>query len=188
MELFLEGAIDNKNKTLHPGRMIATFLMGTPEFYDFIDDNPSVYLVPVEQSNDPYIIGRNKNLVSVNSSVSVDLMGQAASESIGTKQFSGTGGQVDFIRGAALSPGGRSILAFPSTAGKPGNLQSRIVPQLSMGTPVTTARTDVEYVVTEYGIARLKWKSLRERAHELISVAHPDFRPELTDALKKMNW
>ncbi|MDR1490612.1 MAG: hypothetical protein LBS65_09075 [Desulfovibrio sp.] len=188
MDLLLEGAIDNRQKTLHPGKMISTFVMGTRAFYDFVDDNPSVLLVPAEYSNDPQVIGKNKNMVSINSSISVDLMGQAASESIGTQQFSGTGGQVDFIRGAALSPGGRAILAFPSTAGKPDKLQSRIVPQLSLGTPVSTSRNDIDYVVTEYGIARLKYKSMRERARELIAVSHPDFRSELTENLKKMKW
>jgi 4-hydroxybutyrate CoA-transferase len=188
MDLVLEGVIDNRRKTLHPGKMISTFVMGTRAFYDFVDDNPSVLLVPAEYSNDPGIIGKNANMVSINSSISVDLMGQAASESIGTKQFSGTGGQVDFIRGAALSPGGRAILAFPSTAGKPDKLQSRIVPQLSLGTPVSTSRNDIDYVVTEYGIAQLKYKSMRERARELIAVAHPDFRAGLTESLKKMKW
>jgi 4-hydroxybutyrate CoA-transferase len=188
MDLVLEGAIDNRKKNLHPGKMISTFVMGTRAFYDFVDDNPCVLLVPGEYSNDPNIIGKNENMVSINSSVSVDLMGQAASESIGTQQFSGTGGQVDFIRGAALSAGGRAILAFPSTAGKADKLQSRIVPQLTLGTPVSTSRNDIDYVVTEYGIARLKYKSMRERAQELIAIAHPDFRPELAESLKKMKW
>jgi 4-hydroxybutyrate CoA-transferase len=187
MELFLGGVIDNKHKTLHPGKMVATFLMGTRAFYDFVDDNPAVLMFPCEYCNRPSVIGMNENLVSINSSVSVDLMGQAASDCIGVKQFSGVGGQVDFIRGAVLSPGGRSILAFPSTAGKKGEL-SRIVPQLSLGTPVTTSRNEIDYVVTEYGVAHLKFKSLRERALALINIAHPDFRSELRESLKKMNW
>lgn len=188
MDLVLEGAVDNKHKTLHEGKMVATFVMGTRAFYDFVDDNPSILLTPVEYSNNPTVIGKNKNLVSVNSSVSVDLMGQAASESIGTMQISGVGGQVDFIRGAANSPGGRAILAFPSTGGSPGSLQSRIVAQLPMGTPISTNRNDIDYVVTEYGVAKLKYKTMRERAQELIQIAHPDFRPELRDTLKKMTW
>ncbi|GHU83795.1 hypothetical protein FACS189468_9240 [Spirochaetia bacterium] len=161
--------------------------MGTRAFYDFVDDNPAVFMCPCEYCNKPSVIGQNENLVSINSSVSVDLMGQAASESIGVRQFSGIGGQVDFIRGAALSPGGRAILAFPSTAGKKGEI-SRIVPQLTLGTPVTTGRNEIDYVVTEYGVAYLKFKSLRERALALINIAHPDFRPELRESLKKMNW
>lgn len=187
MELYQEGVIDNKSKTLHKDKMISTFLMGTRKLYDFIDDNPCVQLYPAEYCNCPTVIGQNKNLISVNSSVSVDFMGQAASESIGTRQFSGTGGQVDFIRGAALSQGGRSILAFPSTAGKDSE-HSRIVPQLALGTPVTTSRNDIDYVVTEYGVARLKYKSMRERALELINIAHPAFRPELEESLKKLGW
>lgn len=187
VELVEAGAIDNKNKTLHPGKIISTFLMGSKKLYDFVDDNPMVWMFPCDYVNDPFIIAKNDNMISVNSSVEVDFMGQAASESIGTKQYSGVGGQVDFIRGAIASRGGRAIIALPSTAGK-SNPVSRIVPQLQPGTPVTTSRNDIDYVVTEYGIASLRYKSLRQRAEQLIAIAHPDFRSELRNELKKLGW
>ncbi|MDR1795846.1 MAG: 4-hydroxybutyrate CoA-transferase [Clostridiales Family XIII bacterium] len=187
MELYEAGVIDNKHKNIHKGKMIATFVMGTRKFYDFIDDNPSILMLPSDVCNDPCNIGQNDRLISINSSVSVDLMGQAASDCIGTRQYSGVGGQVDFIRGAQRSKDGVSILAFPATAGKEGAL-SRIVAQHAAGTPITTTRNEIDYVVTEYGVARLKYKTLRERANELIAISHPDFRAELRDALKKFNW
>lgn len=189
MDLVHAGAIDNKRKTLNPGKMVSTFFMGTREFYDFINDNPTVMFTPGEYSNSPTIIGQNDNMVSINSAVEVDLMGQAASESIGATQFSSVGGQVDFIRGARNSRGGRAYLAFPATVtDKSGKLISKIVANLAVGTPVTTSRNDVDCVVTEYGVAQLKYKTNRERALELISIAHPDFRAELKESLKKMNW
>ena len=150
--------------------------MGTKRLYDFVDHNPDVLMLPVDYVNHPVVVGHNDNLVSINSCVQVDLTGQVASESIGSKQISGIGGQVDFVRGAALSNGGRSIIAMPSTVkGK----VSKIVPLLDEGATVTTSRTDVDYIVTEYGIAHLKGQSLRERARRLISIAHPDFRESL---------
>ncbi len=133
--------------------------------------------------NDPYIIAKNDNMVSINSCIEVDLQGQVNSESMGLKQFSGTGGQVDYVRGAAMSKGGRAIMAIPSTAAK-GKV-SRIVPFLSEGATVTTSRNDVDYVVTEYGIAKLKGKTLRERAANLIKIAHPDFREQLQQEFNK---
>lgn len=187
VELVEGGAIDNKNKTLHKGKIISTFLMGSRKLYDFVDDNPMVWMLPCDYVNDPSVIARNDNMISVNSSVEIDFMGQAASESIGTKQYSGVGGQVDFIRGALASRGGKAIIALPSTAGRK-NPVSRIVPHLQSGTPVTTSRNEIDYVVTEYGIASLKYKSLRQRAEQLIAIAHPDFRPELRSELKKLNW
>lgn len=187
-ELFEAGVIDNKNKTLYPGKMVTTFLMGSRKLYDFVNDNPSVWMLPADITNDPFVISQNDKMVSVNSSVEIDLMGQAASESIGTKQYSGVGGQVDFIRGALASHGGKAIIALPSTAGKGDKRKSKIVAQLAPGTPVTTSRNDIDYVVTEYGIASLRYKSLRERAKELISVAHPDFRPALREDFNKLNW
>ncbi len=188
VELYEAGVIDNTRKTLHCGKMVTTFLMGTRKLYDFVDDNPGVLLYPCDYTNNPFVIAQNDNMVSVNSSVEVDLMGQAASESIGARQYSGVGGQVDFIRGAAASKGGRAILALPSTAGKGDKRVSKIVARLAAGTPVTTSRNDVEYIVTEYGVANLKYKSLRRRAEQLIEIAHPDFRAELRAELKKMNW
>ena len=173
------GVITNQAKTLHPGKYVANFLMGTKRLYDFVDHNPDVLILPVNYVNNPIVIGQNDNLVSINSCVQVDLTGQVASESIGSKQISGIGGQVDFIRGAAFSKGGRSIIAMPSTA-KGG--ASKIVPMLGAGVAVTTSRTDVDYVITEYGVAQLKGRSLRQRAQNLIQIAHPDFRQELQAA------
>jgi 4-hydroxybutyrate CoA-transferase len=187
VDLFEAGVIDNSRKTLHKGKMISSFLMGTRRLYDFVDDNPNVWMFPCSYTNDPYIIAQNENMVSVNSSVEVDLMGQAASESIGPAQYSGVGGQVDFIRGALASKNGRAILALPSTAGK-NNEFSKIVARLGAGTPVSTTRNDVDYVVTEYGIAKLRFKTLRQRAEQLIGIAHPSFREELRAEVNKMNW
>ncbi|MBO2525461.1 MAG: 4-hydroxybutyrate CoA-transferase [Bacteroidetes bacterium] len=178
VDLVNAGVITNTLKNINHGKMISTFIMGTRKVYDFIDHNPHVELYPVDYVNNPWIIGQHDNMVSINSCIEVDLMGQVASESFGLKQFSGTGGQVDFVRGAALSKGGISIMAMPSTAAK-GKI-SRIVPFLAQGAAVTTSRNDVDYVVTEYGIAKLKGKSLRERATSLIKIAHPDFRDTLT--------
>lgn len=182
VELADAGVITNKAKTLHPGKYVANFLMGTKRLYDFVDHNPNVLVLPVDYVNNPIVIGQNDNLVSINSCVQVDLMGQVASESIGLKQISGVGGQVDFVRGAAFSKGGRSIIAMPSTV---KGTTSKIVPMLDAGVTVTTSRTDVDYVVTEYGVAQLKGHSLRERAQSLIQIAHPDFRAELQEEFNK---
>lgn len=140
---------------------------------------------PVNYTNDPFIIGQNDNMVSINSVLQIDLLGQAASDTIGPLQFSGVGGQVDFVRGAARSKGGKSILAFPSTAG--GGKYSRIVPRLDDGAVVTTSRNDIHYVVTEYGIANLRGKSIGERAKQLIAIAHPDFRGMLNKERDKIH-
>lgn len=178
VDLAEAGVITNARKTLHPGKYVVTFLMGTRRLYDFVDRNPDIYLAPVDYVNDPFVIAQNDNMVSINSCVQVDLMGQIASESIGLTQISGTGGQVDFIRGAARSRGGRSIIAMPSTVkGK----TSKIVPFLDHGAAVTTGRCDADYVVTEYGVAALKGRTLRDRARALIAIAHPDFRGELQE-------
>lgn len=177
VELVEAGVINNSKKTLHPGKMVVTFLMGTRRLYDFIDENPDVEFYSVDYVNNPYVIMKNDNMVSINSCIQVDLMGQVVSESIGLKQFSGVGGQVDYVRGASLSKGGKSIIAMPSTASK-GKV-SRIVPFVTEGSAVTTSRNDVHYVVTEYGIANLKGKTLRQRAEALINIAHPDFREAL---------
>ncbi len=183
VELVEAGVVTGKKKTLHPGKLVATFLMGTRKLYDFVDNNPDVEMHPVDYVNDPWIIAKNEKMVSINSCIEVDLMGQVASESMGLKQFSGTGGQVDYVRGAALSPGGKSIMAMPSTAAK-GKV-SRIVPFLSEGAAVTTSRNDVNYIVTEYGIANLRGKTLRQRAESLINIAHPDFREILQQEYNK---
>ena len=177
------GVITNAKKTLHPGKFIATFLMGTQKLYDFANHNPDVEMHPVDYVNHPMVIAKNDNMVSINSCVQVDLMGQVASESIGYKQISGVGGQVDFVRGAALSKNGRAIIAMPSTAAK--GAVSRIVALLDEGAAVTTSRNDVDYIITEHGIAPLKGRTLRERARNLIAVAHPDFRPSLQAEYEK---
>ncbi|NMM62306.1 acetyl-CoA hydrolase/transferase family protein [Clostridium sp. P21] len=183
VDLVESGAINNKKKTLNPGKIVVTFLMGTKKLYDFVDDNPMVETYPATYVNDPTVIMKNSKMISINSCVEVDFMGQVCSESIGMNQISGIGGQVDFIRGANMCKDGKAIIAIPSTAAK-GKV-SRIVPFIQKGTPITTSRTDVNYIVTEYGIARLKGKSLKERARALINIAHPDFRPWLIEEYEK---
>ncbi len=183
MHMIKSGHITGAKKTLLPNKVVTTLAMGSKELYEFLNDNNDVVCYPVDFTNDPYIIGQNDNLVSINSCIEMDITGQAASEAIGTRQFSGTGGQVDFLRGAKRSKGGRAILAFPSTA--KNDTVSRIVPVLSEGSNVTAGRNEVDYVATEYGIVRLHGLSLRERAEALVSIAHPKFRPMLTEAIKK---
>lgn len=175
------GVITNRRKTLHPGKYVATFLMGTEKLYRFVDNNPDVLMLPVDYVNHPAIASQNDNLVSINSCVQVDLMGQVCSEAIGSLQISGVGGQVDFVRAAAMSRGGRSIIAMPSST----KGISKIVARLDEGAPVTTSRCDVDYIVTEYGIAHLKGRTLRQRAEALIAIAHPDFRQELAAELQR---
>jgi 4-hydroxybutyrate CoA-transferase len=183
LDLVRAGVITNKKKTLHPGKIVATFLMGSKAFYDFVGDNPDLILYPVNYVNDPNVIAKNDNMISINSCIEVDMFGQVNAESLGLKQFSGIGGQVDFVRGSQMSKGGKSIIAMPSTAA--GGKVSRIVPVLSPGATVTTSRGDVHYIVTEYGVAKLKGKTLRERALALISISHPDFREGLMDEFRK---
>lgn len=183
VELVEAGVINNRVKNFHPGVSIANFLMGTKRLYDYVDNNPAVNMYPATYVNDPYIVGKNDNLVSVNSCVQVDLLGQVCSESVGTTQISAVGGQVDFVRGAALSRGGRSIIAMGSTAS--GGKISKIVPFLDQGAVVTTNRYDVEYVITEQGIANLKYRTVRDRARMLIDIAHPSFQDELKEAFEK---
>ncbi len=182
-ELFSDGVIDlveagvitNERKTLHPGKMVAGFLLGTRKLYDFVDNNPIVELHPTEYVNDPYIIRQNDKMIAINSAIEVDLTGQVCADSIGPRLYSGVGGQLDFIRGAARSRGGKPIIAMPSS----NKNISKIVPMLKPGAGVTTSRNDVHYVVTEYGIADLHGKTIRQRARALIDIAHPDFRAEL---------
>ncbi|QDR79498.1 acetyl-CoA hydrolase/transferase family protein [Sporomusa termitida] len=183
MELIEAGVITNKKKNLNPGKVVVAFLMGTKKFYDFVDNNPAIQMMPADYTNDPFIIAKNDNMVSINSTVEVDFYGQLASESIGKRQISGTGGQVDFIRGANRSRGGKSIIVINSTA--QNGTKSKIVPFFSEGTPVTCGRAEVEYIVTEYGIARIKGKTLSDRARDLISIAHPKFRGELIKEWEK---
>ena len=171
------GVITNREKTINPGKFIATMLMGTRKLYDFVDHNPNVELLPVDYVNNPYIIAQHDKMISINAAIQVDLMGQVNAETIGNRQFSGIGGQVDFVRGAGRSAGGKSIIALPSTAAN-GTI-SRIICELDRGAAVSTSRNDVHYVVTEYGVANLRGKSLRERANSLIAIAHPNFRQSL---------
>jgi len=179
VDLVEAGVITNKHKTIHKGKLVVTFLMGTKRLYDFVHNNPSVEMYPVDYVNDPVVVAQNHKMVSINSCLQVDLMGQVSSESIGLKQYSGTGGQVDYIRGASMAKAGKSIIAMPSTAAK-GSL-SRIVPFIEEGTTITTSRNDVHYVVTEYGVASLRGKTLKERGRQLIEIAHPNFKPSLIE-------
>ena len=183
IELVEEGIITGEEKTLHHGKIIAGFVLGTKKAYNYIDNNPIFEFHPQEYVNDPFVIAKNKKMVAINSAIEVDLTGQVCSDSIGTKLFSGIGGQVDFIRGAAYSEGGKPIIALPSTT-KDGKI-SRIVPTLKSGAGVVTSRGDVHYVVTEYGVAQLWGKSIRERVKELIKIAHPKFRDELSEFANK---
>ncbi|MDR1742079.1 MAG: hypothetical protein LBR38_09620 [Synergistaceae bacterium] len=189
VELVEAGVVTNKRKTLLPGKSVVAFLMGTRRLYDYVNDNPAVQMMPVDYVNNPVVIAQNENLVSINSCVEVDLFGQVASESIGLRQFSGIGGQVDFVRGANMGKNGRTIMAMPSTTtvkkGDTVSTESKIVALLKTGAAVTTSRCDVNYVVTEYGVAQLKYKTLRDRARALIGVAHPDFRPALIEEYEK---
>jgi acyl-CoA hydrolase/GNAT superfamily N-acetyltransferase len=177
INLVEKGVVNNAKKTLHRGKIVASFVLGSKKLYDFIDDNPLVEFHPTEYTNDPFIISQNNKMVSINSALEVDLTGQVCADSLGVMFYSGIGGQVDFVRGASRAPGGKAIIALPSTAD--GETFSRIVPTLKEGAGVVTSRGDVHYVVTEYGAAYLHGKTIRERAVALIEVAHPKFRPWL---------
>lgn len=183
LELVEEGVVTNKAKNYHVGKMICSFLMGTRKLYDFVHNNPMVEMHPVDYTNDPFVIARNDRMVSINSALQIDVTGQVCADTIGYRQFSGVGGQVDFVRGASRSRGGKSVIALPSTAA--GGRISRIVVKLDEGAAVTTSRNDVHLVVTEYGTVDLRGKTLRDRAQALISIAHPDFRTELARDLAK---
>ncbi|PWB78338.1 MAG: 4-hydroxybutyrate CoA-transferase [Holophagae bacterium] len=178
--LFEAGVVTNERKTLHRGKIVTSFVLGTRKAFSFVDNNPFMEFHPNEYVNDPFIVAQNDNMVAINSALSVDLTGQVCADSIGTFVYSGFGGQLDFIRGAARSKGGVPIIALPSTA-KNGTL-SRIADTLLPGSGVVTTRADVHYVVTEHGIANLHGRSLRERARQLIDIAHPDFREQLERA------
>ncbi len=184
VELVEAGIITNEKKTLHPGKIVAGFLLGTQRLYDFAHDNPIVELHPSEYVNDPFVIAQNDNMVAINSAIEVDLTGQVCADSIGSRFYSGVGGQLDFIRGAARSKGGKPIIALPSTA----KSNSRIVAQLKPGAGVTTTRNDVHYVVTEYGVADLYGRTIRQRVRALIDIAHPDFREELERAAHELRY
>ncbi len=177
MDMIELGVITNRKKSFHPGKVVAGFVLGTRKLYDFAHDNPIFELHPTEYVNDPFNIARNDKMISINSAVEVDITGQVCSDSIGTKFFSGAGGQLDFVRGAARSKGGKSFIALPSTTKK--DTVSRIVPQLKPGAGVVTTRYDVRFVGTEYGVVDLWGMSLQQRVQALASIAHPDFRDDL---------
>ncbi len=183
VDLYEKGVITNKYNNLNPGKFTATFLMGTKRLYDFVDNNPDVVMRPVDYTNKITIAGQVDRLISINSAIQVDLHGQICADTMGYEQFSGVGGQVDFVRASSISKGGKSIIALPSTNKK--KTASRIVSRLYEGACVTTSRNDAHYIVTEYGIADLRGKTVRQRAHSLISIAHPDFRDKLKEELIK---
>ena len=185
IELLECGAVNNTRKPIHAGRTVATFALGSKRIYDYIDDNPAVEMLPVEYVNDPTVIARHPNFVSVNAALEVDFFGQVSAESLGTRHVSGSGGQVDYVRGAVMSKGGKSFIAFPSTAAN--GTVSKIAPTLKAGSIVTTGKNEVDHIVTEYGIAKLRGQPLSKRVKALISIAHPKFRDELTFAAKKQN-
>lgn len=191
-ELFSDGVIDlveagvltNAKKTLHPGKIIAGFILGTKRLYDWVHNNPMIEFLRTEYVNDPFVVSQNHRMVAVNSAIEVDLTGQICADSIGTRLYSGVGGQLDFVYGASRSKGGVPIIALPSTAKD----FSRIVPTLKLGAGVVTTRNHIHYVVTEYGVANLYGKTIRERAQQLINVAHPDFREELTKEAQALHY
>ena len=185
MTLVEAGVVTNRKKNYHHGKMLATFALGSKKLYQFMHRNPALEMHPVDFTNDPALAGLNDNLMAINATMQVDLIGQCGSESLGFTPYSGTGGQADFVRAANRSKGGKSFIVLPSTA-KAGAL-SRIVPVLSPGTHITTSKNDVNYVVSEYGVAQLRGKSAQQRAAAMITIAHPDFREELRTAARKMH-
>jgi acyl-CoA hydrolase len=185
LSLIESGAVTNRKKNYLPGKMVATFALGSRKLYQFMDRNPALEIHPVDFTNDPYLAGKNDKLVAINATLQIDLLGQCGSESLGHRPYSGTGGQSDFVRGANRSRGGKAFIVLPSTA-KDDSI-TRIVPVLSPGTHVSTSKNDINYVVTEFGVAQLRGKSAKQRAQELISIAHPDFRAELAESARKLN-
>ena len=183
LTLIEAGVVTNGRKNYLPGKTIATFALGSNKLYRFMDRNPAVEIHPVNFTNDPALAGLNDNLVAINATLQIDLLGQCGSESLGHAPFSGTGGQSDFVRAANRSRGGKAFIVLPSTA--KGDTISRIVPSLSPGTHVSTSKNDINYVVTEHGVAQLRGKSAKQRAQELIAIAHPDFRADLTEQAKR---
>lgn len=186
MELARKGIINNSRKTIHQGKTIASFCMGSQELYDYVDNNPGIEFHPTEYTNDPFVIAQNEKMVAINSAIEVDLSGQVCADSLGVMFYSGIGGQVDFVRGSARSKGGKPIIALPSTA--KNDTVSRISMHLKEGAGVVTTRGDVHYVVTEWGVAYLHGKNIRERAMALINIAHPKFRQMLLEEAKRHNY
>jgi acyl-CoA hydrolase len=180
MRAIQSGLVTGARKSIHPGKAISTFVLGSPELYGYVHDNPTFELHPVGYTNDPFVIAQNNRMTSINSALEVDITGQVCADSIGSYIYSGFGGQVDFVRGAARAKGGRAIISLPSTARK--GAESRISAMLKPGAGVVTTRADVQYVVTEFGVADLFGKNLRQRAQELVRIAHPDFQHQLEAA------
>ncbi len=185
LTLVESGAVTNRRKNYLPGKMVATFALGSNRLYRFMDRNPALEIHPVDFTNDPMLAGLNDKLVAINATLQIDLLGQCGSESLGHSPYSGTGGQSDFVRAANRSRGGKAFIVVPSTARN--DTLSRIVTTLAPGTHVSTSKNDVNYVVTEYGVAQLRGKPAKQRAQELIAIAHPAFRTELTDQAKRIN-
>ncbi|OGF60103.1 MAG: 4-hydroxybutyrate CoA-transferase, partial [Candidatus Fischerbacteria bacterium RBG_13_37_8] len=183
MEALEQGIITGYKKSMHQGKAVCTFILGSKNLYDYVDNNPFFEAHPVNYTNDPFIVAQNEKMIAINSAIEIDFTGQVCSDSIGTTIYSGFGGQVDFIRGAARSKGGKPIIAIPSSA-KNGQI-SRIVPTLKQGAGVVTTRADIHYVVTEYGVAYIHGKNLRQRAAELIKIAHPNFQEQLSQVAKE---
>ncbi|WMJ85241.1 acetyl-CoA hydrolase/transferase C-terminal domain-containing protein [Oscillospiraceae bacterium MB24-C1] len=184
VDLIEAGVVTNLKKSINTGKTVAAFAWGSQRMYDFLHNNVSVEMMPVSYVNNPYTIAQIENFVSVNSCLEVDLLGQVCAESIGSIHFSGSGGQVDFVRGCNMSLGGKSFIAMPSTA--KNNTISKIKPILTPGAAVTTGKNDVDYIVTEYGVAHLRGRTAGERAKELIKIAHPKFQEELLHETKRM--
>ena len=196
-ELFSDGVIDlveagvltNARKNIHRGKITAGFILGSKRLYRWVDDNPLIELHPTEYVNDPFVIAQNERQVAINSAIEVDLTGQVCADSIGPKLYSGVGGQLDFIYGASRSKGGVPIIALPSTTAlKNGRIVSRIVTMLNQGAGVVTTRNHVRYIVTEYGVADLYGKTIRQRSQSLINIAHPMFRDQLESEAKVLNY
>ncbi|MCS6902374.1 MAG: acetyl-CoA hydrolase/transferase C-terminal domain-containing protein, partial [Myxococcales bacterium] len=183
LPLLTSGVVTNKRKKVHPGRTVTSFVNGSRRLFDYVHDNPVVEFHPCDRTNDTSLIRKNDNVVAINSAIEIDLTGQVCADSIGYRIFSGIGGQMDFLRGAAESTNGKPILALPSTASR-GTI-SRIVPTLKTGAGVVTTRGHVHWVATEFGVVNLHGMTLRERGEALISLAHPDFRPDLRKALRE---
>jgi 4-hydroxybutyrate CoA-transferase len=186
IDLVEAGVVTCRKKTLHRGKMVLTLLMGSRRLYDWVDDNPFIEMHTVDYVNNPYVIARNRRMVSINSALEVDLLGQVSADTLGAMQYSGIGGQVDFVRGASLAEGGKAIIALPSTA--KGGSVSRIGAMLAPGSAVTTSRQDVDYIITEHGVAHLKGSTVRQRIQALVSIAAPVFREELERKAHEIYW